>query len=71
MEQYNEVLEEIQRINAKNSSKIAIEYRKLRRYDVLAIGKDLKLIKPITDQNKSVLYYVTTTELFNILYEIH
>jgi hypothetical protein len=38
--------------------------RLIRKYDVVSIGGEEKLIKTIVDNESDVLYYVTVDELF-------
>ena len=49
--------------------KTILQYRRLKRYDVLRVGDVKKLIMPLSD-NMNVRYYVTD-ELFDVIKSAH
>ncbi|GBN67396.1 KRAB-A domain-containing protein 2 [Araneus ventricosus] len=64
-EKYSKILSEV--ISAKTS----LDYRRLRRFDVLKINDEEKLIVPLKPGETNVTNYVTNDELFSILSETH
>jgi uncharacterized protein YqgV (UPF0045/DUF77 family) len=51
--------------------KQTVNYRQLKRYDVLNIGGEEKLTVPLSAEKTEILYYVTFDELFNVIHEAH
>ncbi|XP_076394138.1 KRAB-A domain-containing protein 2-like [Megachile rotundata] len=47
------------------------ESRRLKRFDVLKMNDEEKLIVPLKPGETNIQYYVTNEELFSILYETH
>uniref|UniRef100_A0A8D8SPJ0 KRAB-A domain-containing protein 2 n=1 Tax=Cacopsylla melanoneura TaxID=428564 RepID=A0A8D8SPJ0_9HEMI len=47
------------------------DYRLLKHYDVMQVGGKSKLIYPLKDGETVIKYYVTDSELFQILHDIH
>ncbi|XP_023224704.1 KRAB-A domain-containing protein 2-like [Centruroides sculpturatus] len=63
-------LEEIK--DAKNmKTKLSVHYRRIKRYDILTIGGEEKLITPMKEENGEIRYYICYKDLFNILEETH
>ncbi len=55
---------------AGNGEKKTIEYRLVRRFDVMSINGKQKLVKP-TEEQETVLYYATNEEMFDVLHKTH
>lgn len=69
-DKYAKCLEEVK--TAKNiKKKEAVHYRRIKRYDILTIGGEEKLIAPMKEDNGEIKYYVCYDDLFNILEETH
>jgi len=69
-DKYANCLEEVK--TAKNvKKKEAIHYRRIKRYDILTIGGEEKLIAPVKEDNGEIKYYACYEDLFNILEETH
>jgi len=69
-DKYANCLEEVK--TAKNvKKKEAIHYRRIKRYDILTIGGEEKLIAPVNEDNGEIKYYACYEDLFNILEETH
>lgn len=69
-DKYAKCLEEVK--TAKNvKKKEAVHYRRIKRYDILTIGGEEKLIAPMKEENGEIKYYVCYDDLFNILEETH
>jgi len=69
-DKYANCLEEVK--TAKNvKKKEAIHYRRIKRYDILTIGGEEKLIAPVKENNGEIKYYACYENLFNILEETH
>lgn len=69
-DKYAKCLEEVK--TAKNvKKKKSIHYRRIKRYDILTIGGEEKLIAPMKEENGEIKYYVCYDDLFAILDEAH
>lgn len=68
-EKYRRLIEEVRK--AKNGKKETRHYWLLRHYDILNANERDYLIYPIVGDSCNVLYYVTSEELFDVLYETH
>lgn len=69
-ERYAAVIAEVKEAK-RVSVKQTVHYRRLRRYDVLKIGAEEKLISPVSGDGEEILYYVCVDSLFDILHETH
>uniref|UniRef100_A0A2S2P516 KRAB-A domain-containing protein 2 n=1 Tax=Schizaphis graminum TaxID=13262 RepID=A0A2S2P516_SCHGA len=69
-EKYDELTEIISELKAGRKKKEPKDFRLIKRYDVLVVQGKTKLIFPVKDDNV-VLYYVPTSELFDILQATH
>ncbi|XP_011165454.2 KRAB-A domain-containing protein 2-like [Solenopsis invicta] len=52
----------------EREKKEAVHYRRIKRYDILTIGGEERLIAPMKEENGEIKYYV---DLFNILEEMY
>lgn len=68
-EKYSKILSEV--VSAKTKCNTPLDYRRLKRFDVLKINDEEKLIVPLKQGETNIQYYVTNEELFSILYETH
>lgn len=68
-EKYSKIISEV--ISAKAKRSKALDYRRLKRFDVITISGKEKLIVPLQPGVTNIQYYVTNDELFNILSETH
>ncbi|KAF8794000.1 KRAB-A domain-containing protein 2 [Argiope bruennichi] len=68
-EKYSKILSEV--VSAKTKCNTPLDYRRLKRFDVLKINDEEKLIVPLKPGETNIQYYVTNEELFSILYEAH
>ncbi|XP_067125304.1 KRAB-A domain-containing protein 2-like [Centruroides vittatus] len=69
-DKYAKCLEEVKA--AKNmKKKLAVHYRHIKRYDILNVGGEEKLIAPMKEENGEISYYICYDDLFNILKETH
>ncbi|XP_043491623.1 KRAB-A domain-containing protein 2-like [Polistes fuscatus] len=67
---YQKLINDVQ--NAKTTTKKeSRDYKLLKRYDVIIIGKKSKLIYPLKEGVNTIQYYITDSELFHILHEAH
>lgn len=71
---YCNVIEQVKKskkcLKTFGEKKTVKDYRTVRKYDILIQNGKECLIKPM-DKKNVILYYVTTDELFDILYETH
>ncbi|XP_023221007.1 KRAB-A domain-containing protein 2-like [Centruroides sculpturatus] len=69
-DKYAKCLKEVKA--AKNmKKKQAVHYRRIKRYDILTIGGEEKLIAPMKEEDGEIRYYICYEDLFNILEETH
>ncbi|XP_076762970.1 KRAB-A domain-containing protein 2-like [Xylocopa sonorina] len=68
-EKYSKILSEV--VSAKIKCNTPLDYRRLKRFDVLKINDEEKLIVPLKTGETNIQYYVTNEELYSILYETH
>ncbi|GFX28338.1 KRAB-A domain-containing protein 2 [Trichonephila clavipes] len=68
-EKYSKILSEV--VSAKTKCNIPLDYRRLKRFDVLRIKDEEKLIVPLKRGKTNLQYYITNDELFSVLYETH
>lgn len=69
-ERYNTVIKEVKQAKVK-PKKDPIDYRRLKKYDVINNDNEERLIAPIVLDNNVLLYYVHTEELFDIVHSMH
>lgn len=68
-QKYEELISEVE--SAKEAQKkTSLQYRRLKRYDILHVGDMKKLIMPLSDK-MNVQYYVTDDELFDVINSAH
>jgi hypothetical protein len=65
-ERYSKIVSEV--IFAKRKCSTPLDYRRLKRFDILKVSDEEKLIVPLKPGETNIQYYVTNDELFNILY---
>jgi hypothetical protein len=68
-ERYSKIVSEV--IFAKRKCSTPLDYRRLKRFDILKVSDEEKLIVPLKPGETNIQYYVTNDELFNILSETH
>jgi hypothetical protein len=69
-EMYNTYLQEVKNVKTIAVKK-SIHYRRLKRFDVLCIGNEDKLIFPVESGSEDIRYYVCNEELFDIIHAAH
>lgn len=70
IEKYEALIKEVE--EAKQvAKKTTLQYRRLKRYDVLLVGGIKKLILPLSAQVTEVKYFVPNEELFEVLDNAH
>ncbi|XP_059174975.1 KRAB-A domain-containing protein 2-like [Physella acuta] len=69
-EKYLTFIEDVKQARVKQT-KSSVDYRRLRKYDILEVEGEERLIVPITEDSSALLYYVHTDELFDLLNETH
>uniref|UniRef100_A0A8D8YV48 KRAB-A domain-containing protein 2 n=1 Tax=Cacopsylla melanoneura TaxID=428564 RepID=A0A8D8YV48_9HEMI len=67
---YKELIKEVREAKAEEKKK-TIHYRRLKRFDIMTVDNQDKLIVPIATEGASVLYYVPYEELFDVINETH
>ncbi|GBM60391.1 KRAB-A domain-containing protein 2 [Araneus ventricosus] len=66
---YSKILSEV--LSAKTKCSTPLDYRRLRRFDVLKMNDEEKLIVSLKPGETNMQYYVTNDEMFSILFETH
>lgn len=69
-EKYTSLINEVKEAKCVKE-KQTVHYRRLKRYDILNIGGEDKLIAPISAEKAEILYYVTIDEVFNVIHDAH
>lgn len=68
---YSEILEEMETAKSKKCYKSALDYQRLKRYDVLNVGAESKLIGPLLKEDAKIKYFVSCDQLFDIIHNSH
>lgn len=69
-DKYCTFIEDVKKAKAKQK-KESVDYRRLRKYDVIEVDGKEKNIVPVTEDNSVILHYVHTEELFDLLHDTH
>lgn len=69
-EAYEKLITETEDAKSR-SKKTYTDYRRLKRYDVLNVGENKKLIRPLSENEKDIKYYVHIDQLFDIIHASH
>lgn len=69
-EKYFAIIEDVKQAKSKQKKK-SIDYRRIKKYDVIEVHGKEKLIAPVTGDNSVILYYVHAEELFDLLHDTH
>uniref|UniRef100_A0A670JCI1 C2H2-type domain-containing protein n=1 Tax=Podarcis muralis TaxID=64176 RepID=A0A670JCI1_PODMU len=69
-ERYRTLIEEVKEAKRLRSKK-GKHYRRLRRFNVLNIGEEEKLVVPVSPGHTEVVYFVQYEDLFDILHAAH
>jgi len=69
--QYDNIIEQVCEAKNKTKEKTDLDYRRQDRYDVITVGNDKQLISLLTEDNKSVKYFVVVEDLFDIIHKAH
>lgn len=63
-------MKEVTELKLKTERKTSSDFRRLKRFDVISVNGEQKLIVPMKEEC-NVLYFVSNDEMFNILYDAH
>lgn len=69
-DKYCAVIEDVKQAKLKQK-KESVDYRRLKKYDVIEVHGKEKLIAPVTGENSVILYYVHAEEVFDLLHDTH
>lgn len=69
-EKYNVLLNEVKESKLVKVKK-SIHYRRLKRFDIVNIGGEEKLIVPMNGASEEMRYYVRYDDLYEIIHEAH
>lgn len=69
--QYSNLIKEVLEAKQKTKGKQCIDYRRLKRFDVVNITNEDKLIVPVKPGETNVQFYVNNDELFDIIQDVH
>ncbi|XP_050524189.1 KRAB-A domain-containing protein 2-like [Daktulosphaira vitifoliae] len=67
---YNEIVSEIKNVRS-SGIKSNKAYRILKKYDLITIGEEDKLILPLLEGNTNILYYITNENIYDVLHDVH
>ena len=67
-EKYRRTIQHVNELKSGQWKKEPLDYQTLKRYDVVRVNK---LIYPVAEGSTSIKYYITNTEIFNILHDAH
>ena len=70
-EKYVELVSKIKTIKMSSEQKKPVDYKLLKKYDVLVVGGVEKLICPMSEDTTNVKYFAKLSELYGILAETH
>lgn len=70
-EQYYKIVNEVIAAKQKVKGKVTSDYRRLKRFDIMYVMEEPKLIVPLKDGSCSLQFYVNNDELYDIIHEIH
>lgn len=73
-EHYNKILHEVQEAQRKRSigeSMSSKEYRRLKRYDIIDVGPNKKLIEKTAGNNEPIRYYCKLQDYFDVIEKAH
>lgn len=68
---YLNLIEKVKCSKKKQKSKLPEDYQRLRRYDVISIGDQERLIVPVKEGNHLIKHIVHTEEIFQIIHDTH
>lgn len=69
-ERYTSLLNEVKEAKSVKVKQTVYD-RRLKRYDILKIGGEEKLISPVSADKEEILYYVCFDELFDVTHDAH
>ena len=58
-------------LEEKGSKKTMTDYRMVRRFAILSVNNEERLVRPIDKASAEIRYYVTNEQLYDILRETH
>lgn len=67
---YEKILMEVKAAKFKEKYKSDLDYRRLKRYDIIGVGKKAKLIRPLKD-GSTIKYFATIEETYGIIHDAH
>ena len=68
---YVELVSKIKTIMMSSEQKKPVDYKLLKKYDVLVVGAVEKLICPMSEDTTNVKYFAKLSELYGILAKTH
>ncbi|CAI6370762.1 unnamed protein product [Macrosiphum euphorbiae] len=67
---YNKIVSEIKNVRS-SGIKSNKAHRILKRYDLITIGEEDKLILPLLESNTNIVYYITNENIYDVLHDVH
>ncbi len=55
-------------LEIRGSKKSMTDYRVVQNYGVFTVNNEKRLVRPIKDENSTVLHYVTNESLYDVIY---
>lgn len=69
-ERYQDFINEVKVLKSKQNKEF-YDFKTLANYDAINVNSKERLIKPKTEVNESIKFYVSTDELFGVLHTMH
>lgn len=69
-DRYQALIEEVKEAKRLRSKK-GKHYRRLRRFSVLTVGTEEKLVVPVSPEHTEIVFFVQYEDLFDILHKAH
>ena len=70
-EKYELLIQEISQLKRGDRKKEPEDYKLLKWYDVVQIGKTVKLIYPVPEGSSLIKYYVQKEDIFDAIHDAH
>ncbi|CAI6354197.1 unnamed protein product [Macrosiphum euphorbiae] len=58
-------------LNRKQKKKEPRDYWLLKKYDILVVNNNSKLIYPVKNNDNNILYYIKESDVFDVLHDAH
>lgn len=70
-ERYYQLIKDVDSAKSKTKKKEPRDYWLLKKYDVLVVNNNSKLINPVKNNDNNILYYTKESDVFDVLHDAH